>query len=441
MFDLTKETKLTPELHKQYTIARVLLHVVFGFAAIFVMYRILFPIVPLDFSMGAPNSSKNTLASPRINSNGQFPEKRLVGANEQFVFNANPVGQFSKISIAFTLDKNEKDISNSPIKIQKSYRAFFYPTGQPKGFKSGDLLTTPDGAYYIVSNGLLRKFVNTDIILQLGYPKSAFVEVSQEDLQYNEKGGTITDKNSYPDDTLFVIDENYYQLKNQKLSPFISARAFASLFDPAAAIAKNNDFLPRYQLTENYLGFADGSLVSSADSVFIISEGKSYPVENAETFLAMGFDFGNVLQLTQDEINAHVKQKQFTHNDPHPNGTIFFDRKASEYFAVENGTKRPLATEKIAGSYLKQKPIVADSEEILVESSCELTKKLFPSNTYACSATLQNLISSVGNDYQISTKFSSDAKIKSIHTTFSTPLEFENLKTSLSKIKGRILNK
>lgn len=441
MFDLTKEIKLAPKLHKKYLVARLFLHVIFGFAAIFVMYRILFPIVPLDFSMSSPNSSKNSLASPRISPNWQFPEKRLVKANEQFIFNANPVGEFSKISVEFSLDKNEKDISESPIKIQKSYRAFFYPTGKPKGFKSGDLLTTPDGSYYIVSNGLLRKFVNTDTILQLGYPKSAFIQVSQDDLQYNEKGGTITDKNNYPDDTLFVIDENYYQLKNQKLSPFISARAFTSFFDPAGAIAKNSDFLSRYQLTETYLGFADGSLVSSADSVFIISEGKSYPVENAETFLAMGFDFNNVLQLTQDEINAHTKQKQFTHNDPHPNGVVFFDRKANKYFAVENGTKRPFETEKVAGSYLKQKPVIADSEEILLESSCKLTKKLFPSNTYSCSTTLQNLTAAIGNDYQITTIFSNDAKLKSIRTTFSTPLKVESLKSSLAKIKERILRK
>ncbi|EKD46951.1 MAG: hypothetical protein ACD_67C00003G0003 [uncultured bacterium] len=442
MFDLTKETKLTPDLQKKYAIARIALYFAFVFAVLIVLYRILFPIVSLDFSMSTPNSSKNSLVSPRMQVGGKFPEKRLVGANSPFLFNANPIGQFSKVSISFVLDKDEASIEKTPVKINKSYQAFLYPTGKPAGFKSGQLLSTPDGSYYIVSNKTLRKFSSTDIILQLGYPKDSFMTVSQDDLKYNDPGATISDAKNYPDDTFFLIDETYYQLKDQKLSPFISARAFLSQSDPSGAIAKTTDFLSRYPLTETYSGFSSGSLVSSADSIFVISEGRSFPVETAETFLAMGFDFNDVLPVTQDELNAQIKQKQFTHNDPHPNGILFLDRKINEHFIIEDGSKRPLPTEAITKTYLsKQKPVVVDSEESMIEISCLLEKKVFSPSRYECSTSLQDLTSVIGNDYQMSAIFSKDTKIKSINATFSTPLKWDSMKNSLSKIKGRILNR
>lgn len=442
MFDLTKEIKLNPEMQKKYAISRAVLHIVFILSVAFVLYRILFPIVPLDFSMSNQNSSKNTLVSPRMEQSGQFPEKRFVNANEIFTFNANPVGEFSKISVTITLDKNEKSINGTPVKIRRSYQAFFYPKGEPVGFKNGTLLSTPDGAYYIVSNGLLRKFSSTDVILQLGYPKSSFISVSQDDLKYNKKGAEIRNTSNYPDDTTFLVDEKYYQLKNQKLAPFVSARAFLSQFDQSGAIAKKSDFLSLYPITETYLGFADGTLASSSDSVFIISEGRDYPVETAETFLAMGFDFENVIELTQDELNAHLKQKQFTHNDPHPNGIVFLDKNSNEYYIIENGFKKLLATEAIAKTYTtKQKPIIVDSKASELESSCALRKKLLIANEYTCHTSLLNLTSAIGNDYKISTKFSNDVKIKNINATFSTPLKWTSLKNSASKIKARILAK
>ena len=421
MFDFTKEIKIEPPFSKIYAITRVLLYTFFIIGVFFVLYRILFPIIMLEFSMNTPNSTKNTLVSPRMTQNNEFPEKRLVKANEPFVFNANPIGQFSKAVFGFTLDKKEKSVENISLQIQKSYQAFFYPEGNPIGFKNGSLLTTPEGEYYIVSDGMLRKFVDTIVILQLGYPKSSFANVSSDDLKHNETGSNITDANTYPNDTLFIIDEVFYQLKNKQLYPFVSTRAFLSQFDSSAAIAKNKDFFEQYPVSETYVGFGDGSLVSSADAVFILSEGKSYPVENAETFLAMGYDFNDVIQISQDELGAHQKQKQFTHNNPHPNGTIFFDKSTNKYYIIENRTKRPLTSDSAIKSY-KQKPIVADSQTANKQYSCVLKKKPLKSNAYECSIVLNELDKFVGNDFQISTTFPNDAKIKNIMLMFSLRL-------------------
>jgi hypothetical protein len=441
IFDLTKEIHLDKKLRKQYTILRASLHVVFLLTMLFVMYRILFPIVPLDFLMDTPNSIKNTLASMHLEKTGQFPEKKNVPANDSLVFSANPVGHFSKASITFTTEKNSADVENANVKIQKSYQAFFYPTGGPMGFKDASLLSTPDAKYYFVSNGKIRKFANIDIIVKLGYPKSAFVDVSLDDIKLNKAGDDIVSTEQYPDDTLFAIDDVYYQLKNEQLFAFISPQAFLSQYDGVSAIAKKTDFLSRYPVSETLLGFRDGILVSSADSVFILSQGKSYPIENAETFLSLGFAWEDVTPVSANELSIYAKQKQFTNNFPHPDGTIFLDKKANQYFIIKNKQKLTLSSDAIIKAYSKQKPILASISDAKTEISCKLQKNIFQSNTYSCEASLESLSSFIGNGYQVTTAFPKNITITTVNATFSTPISLDSFKTSLSIIKTRIQNR
>jgi hypothetical protein len=46
----------------------------------------------------------------------------------------------------------------------------------------------------------------------------------------------------------------------------------------------------------------------------------------------------------------------------------------------------------------------------------------------------------LGNDYQIKTKFANEAKVSNIDATFSTPLNWLNLRSSLSRIKASLRN-
>ncbi|MDD5396429.1 MAG: hypothetical protein PHW24_00015 [Candidatus Moranbacteria bacterium] len=438
MFDLTKQIRLSTELQKKYQLARAVLHVVFVVSALFIAYRILFPIIPMDFSIANPSSNKNTLVFPRLGQAGEFPKKGLLPKGSSLFFNANPTGQFSSAVVNLTFDKNGQNLEGTTVKINKSYQAFFFPTGEPVGFKDGTLLTTENGAYYIVSNGLLRKFANTDIILQLGFPKSAFMLVSQDDLKYNKPGNDVADTLSYPENSLFAIGDNYYELKNGKLLPFISTQAFLSQYPQTAAIAKNSDFFAQYPASETSLGFADGTLGSAADSVYILSEGKSYPVASANSFNVMGLNWNDIIPLDQNELSIYDKQKQFTVDDPHPNGIIFKDQKTNELFIIKDGKKLPVPNETILKTYSKQRPIIASLDDSKLEASCTLKKKLFSDNNYACQTSLENLMAAVGNDYQINVAFPNGATITNLNATFSTPFNWESMRNSLSKIKTAI---
>ncbi|HPN54806.1 MAG TPA: hypothetical protein PLB52_02630, partial [Candidatus Moranbacteria bacterium] len=330
MFDLTSEIKLEPKLQKRYNMARIFLYALFLLAIILVADRILFPSVSLVFSFENANSLKNTINPPHIASVPENPAKNPISKNDKFVFYSTAFGNFSDISLTFTTKDNSADIKDSSVYLRKSYQAFLYPIGEPVGFKDGTLLATEDGKYYLISDGLLRKFSSIEILLSLGYPRDSFLQVQQSDLQYNKAGADIVDKDTYPNDTLFAIEDTYYKLRDEKLFPFISARAFLSQFDANQAITKDIGFLSHYTISEKLLGFADGTLASYDISVYILSNGKSYPINSANTFVRMGFDWQDVIPIDSEELSLYEKQKIFTLNQAHPDGTIFFDETAQK---------------------------------------------------------------------------------------------------------------
>lgn len=441
IFDLTKEIHLDKDSQKKYTLLRSMLHVVFVFLMFFVAYFILFPTIPLDFDMNNPNANKNSLVTPRLAQTNIFPEKGIIPAKTNFIFDANPIGNFSNIEISFTTSKKMGNLENATVQLQKSYRAFFYPTGKEIGFKNGTLLYTTDGSYYMISNEKLRKFANPNVILQLGFPKSGFTEVSTESLKFNERGEEISDPNNYPDDSIFIIDENFYQLKNQQLVQFVSTNAFLSQFDPKVVISKDAEFLNKYPLSQSYLGFIDGTLASNADSVYILSEGKSYPIFSAVTFVSMGFDWNNIVPISSDELGMYDKQKLYTNDSPRPNGIIFFDQKYDRYYIIKNEEKLPISNVDILKTYPTKNAVVASSDDAAKKATCNLQKNLFSSNIFSCQISLKEFNPLIGNDYQITLETTNGTNLSWINTTFSTPISVDSLKNSLSVIKNKIQNR
>lgn len=439
MFDLTREVRLDQESQKKYAALRIALHIVFLFGIFLIAYYILFPTVSLIFSFANANSLKNTLVSPRISSALDKTTKSQIAANNTLFFNANPIGNFSTANFTFTTDKKSMGMKKFDVKIRKSYQAFFYPTGKPAGFKNGTLLSS-NGSYYIIYDEKLHKFSEAAIVLKLGYSKNSFLEVSQNDLLSNEIGSEIESADSYPEGTLFAIGETYYQMQNQKLFPFVSTRAFFSQFEANQAIIKDAAFLKIYPASDDQLGFVDGTLASFEQSAYILSEGKSYPIVNAETFIQMGFNWNDIVALDSEELNIYKKQKQFNRDQPHPNGTVFFDQATEKYFVIKNNEKHPIENAAVVKTYSKQKFVIANSKESEASVSCQLEKSFLSSQKYHCDVPLDSFEKFLGNDYQIETKFANEAEISNIDVTFSTPLSWPNLRSSLSRIKVNLRN-
>ncbi|MEI7620977.1 MAG: hypothetical protein WCJ51_00415 [Candidatus Moraniibacteriota bacterium] len=421
-----------------YLACRILLYFFFLLAVCFVTYQILFPEISLNYSFSSTNSLKNTLFEMRTSSQNQIKNGRID--NEAVLtFNANPLGIFENAKLQIVLDKNSKFPAQPSVQIRKSYQAFFYPLGESVNFSNGTLLSS-NGIYYIVSAGKIRQFVSGAALDQLGFSRQAFLRVSQAELAINPKGEDILKADTYPDDALIAVDGQYFQFKNQQLIPFLSDKAFLSRYQATQAIPKDETFLKKYPVLENFIGFADGTLASSDQSVFILSKGLSYPIADSATFLAMGFSWDSVLPLTPAEINAYKRQKQFTVNQPHPDGTIFYDQQAEETFLIENGKKRPLKNSFVAASQSTNASVLVNSQSLEKRAFCKLTKAPITLRTLECDLDLKNISHLLGNDYQFEIDFGQEVKLQTAQVVFFTKFSQANTLTSLSLIKTRLQN-
>jgi hypothetical protein len=376
LWDFTPEIILEDREQKIYRVLRPAFFVLALFAGLYVATLILFPSQYFTFDFLNPNSTKNTLLSPRTENgsqldHGRFPEQKSV------IFSAPVTEKYSSAIISFTLSPKSAPFSAGKVSLKKAYQAFFYPEGEPLGLKNA---------------------------------------------------------------SLFEVGDNKYLLDEGVLRPFLSDEAYLSQFDQSQLISKDVSFLKTYPVSEQKIGFADGTLISSPDSIFIVNDGKILPIDSTLTFLANGFHWEDVIRASSDELSFYEKGKLFTLNTPHPNGIVFFATDEKRWFMVKDGQKLPLPSEKIMRSWTKQIPVDVTLQSLDITSGCELQKNIWPLRTYSCRIDLTNLQNLPGKDFQFETIAASEIKVDSISAQFIRDMNYDNFLFSSSLFYNRIKN-
>lgn len=426
-FDLTKNVQLDPVWQKRYRISRWFLWLVFIFAVIHLSLLIFFP-------------SQNFFYSSTGQPSQGYPLANIASSSSQLSFDAFSNGSFSEANVELILDSGDTNISGTEIKARKSYQAFAYPTAdRPVGFPSGSLLKN-NGNYYIISQDKMRRFASARVIEALGYTDNSFLEADTDELSYSDKESDITDDKNYADDSLFVVGNTYYRLENQTLYPFISQGAFQSFFEPQQAVSKNEDFLNHYPVSPEAIGYSSGSLLSFDTSAFVVDGKKVVPFSNPETFLSFGYDWSDIIPVTEEEIGLYERSKIITIDQPHPDGTIFADPQSSKYFLIKEKMKLPIVGNDILKTYSKKKPILIGEKSLEFNSSCKLerfSRQLF---SYRCAMPVENLNTFPGSDYHFTAALSENVRLQNINVFFSRNINLINLKDTLYRITLRILS-
>ncbi|MFC1756354.1 hypothetical protein ACFLY1_00200 [Patescibacteria group bacterium] len=435
-FDLTKEVRLSDDWRKKYLILRAAVYFLAFLACIYIAFQVLFPVKSFDYFFKSAGALKNTIISPRNYQNNTLA-KGHFSKDSGLIFDTALAGDFSEAEIILTLEKESLPLESGNVSARKSFQAFFYPEGKSIGFKSGSLLKNKDN-YYIVSNGQLRKYTSLQLAKQVGYETDAFLEVLAGELGYHEIGQRITASSKVPDGSIFKVDEIYYQLLDQKLQKFVSEKAFLTQYNAAQVIEKNKDFLDNYDISEEFIGFADGTLISYGISAFIVSRGKIHPINNTITFESMGFDWEDVIPVDGEEIGIYEKTKLFDISQPHPDGTTFADKETGRTYLIENGARRIFATRKVIDSYLQKGPVLADENGLQKEEICSLKKNFSFAKKYSCTMQLNEISDFQGNDYQFKLTSDSDVQISEIRVTFKKNFNSNSLKFSLGDIRNKI---
>lgn len=437
MIDLTKEIKLEGKWKKRYQLSRLAVFLIFFSVGIYVLYRILFPSANFVFSFNTPNSSKNTIYMPR-NSSGLPYQNGNINKDEKIKFDTGVVGNFSNSKITLILNRSGSEKITGQIIAKKSFQAFFYPSGDPMPFKDGALLKSGLD-FYIVSAGKLRKFDSENVVSKLGYSRKAFLDVLPEELTLNKSGYGISNTEQYPQDTVFKIGDDYFQQKDGFLSAFVSEKAFLTKYPSEYAIEKENAYLNDKSVSEDYIGFEDGTLLSFDGSVYVVSQNKAFPIYDPTTFTSMGFVWNEIIAANSEEIGIYDKQKIFTVNQPHPDGTVFKSIESGKYFYIKDKQKRELTTPNVLKTYSKLTPVMASEKSLESYQFCDIRPIFSLMGIYSCDISLEKIGQLPGNDFQFEATVNSDIEANTLSVNFHQVINPLNMKTSLSLLKKRVL--
>jgi len=374
MFDFTKQIPLEKNIYKTYKKLQLVLYFFAFLSAAYFAYLVLFPSAYFAYDFSRPNSLKNSIISPR-DLEGKYAEHGAVASKNKLVFDTALVGNYGRAKIEFTMDKNSDSPDSLDISARKSYRAFFYPEGEP---------ATQNSA------------------------------------------------------TIYKFSEDYYLLSGSMLKKFISRNAYLSQYDESDAEVQDASILKKYPLDQNLIGYADGTLISYGISAYIVSSGKLLPINNTATFSAMGYNWNNVRQASADEISLYEKDKLFTISSPHPNGTIFKTTDTKKSYLIENGIKRPITDLDIPNSWQKNGSIAIEEKSLSVSDQCRLTKETFSFRTYSCDIPLDKFSNLIGKDYEFSLSADREIKIDNINVTFKRNVNWDNFKTTIRDLINRI---
>lgn len=432
MFDLTPQIELEKKDRAIYFWMKISLYLVAFIFSVFILASIFFPNRRYFFSFETIRSEKNTLPQPYLKDNSELSQKEIK--KEGIFFSAIPLGVYSKVKINLKSNENSS-FPSTTVFTKKSYRAFSYPEDKPIGFKNGTLIKNEEN-YFIISEEKARKFSSLEVLKNLGYFPEQFKDVSKEELGYNLSGEDISFQNSYPNSTLFKIENDFYILENQTLKKIFSRDAFLSQYEENQLISKPIDFLNMFPVSEQPIGFADGTLVSNGISVYIISSGKIFPINNPETFQNKGFLWEDIVPIGEDEMGFYEKTKLFTIYSPHPDGTVFQSQKNSQYYLVKENKKHLLPSEKIAQSWFKKTPVKVSVSDTL---NCHLKKNGFFRPAYSCEIILSPFENLENSEYQFQIVPENDFPASSLEVIFEKDRNISNFKMSLIDIFNKII--
>lgn len=437
MFEIAKEMQLEKNWKKIYFFSRIFIFIVFLIVGAFVAHKILFPEKSLTFSFKNTASSKNSINEMRM-SNGNLYENGKISSEEDLIFNATAPGTFSKVDINFSLKDAPTESLDVKVEIKKSYTSFFYPIGEDLGFKNGTLLKNNQNLF-IISDEKIKKFSSPDLAYKMGFKKEAFLDIASDDLKYNQQDSApIISENAYPSGSIFRISDIYYQLFGSTLKQFVSENAYLTQYTIEQAIEKEPSFLNNFSLSEDLIGFNDGTLIAAGESAYIASDGFVHPIDNPATFEGMGYVWSDILQANSEEIGIYQKAKLFTIRGSHPSGTIFKTTDSNEYFYVQNKTKREIKSDAILKTYLKSNPVLIENKSLETKNLCAIKKTSLFFQSYGCETSLNDIKNFKGNSYLFSINFKKPTELVSLDVDFNQDINWNNLKSSLLSLQNNI---
>ena len=165
---------------------------------------------------------------------------------------------------------------------------------------------------------------------------------------------------TYPDGALLQVEgeAGVWLIQAGKKRPFLSRGALTSRFDTNKIIKVNKSDLDKYEIGAP-IKFAQYSLIRSPrGTIFLLVDDKKRGFTDGEAFRRLGFNPGEVIQASWEDINAYRDGAPITATSTYPTGALLQNKITGGVYWVLEGKKAPILDRVFLKTKFKTKKII-----------------------------------------------------------------------------------
>jgi serine-type D-Ala-D-Ala endopeptidase (penicillin-binding protein 7) len=181
-----------------------------------------------------------------------------------------------------------------------------YPDGAEISFPNYSVIKAPSG-YYLIDYDTIRPFASADTVSKIGYNPQEILDVSESDLAGYTRGLQIGATSTAPQGVIYKITDlnnSLYLFKDNTLFPITNPALLATNFKNLSVENRAKKDILKYAVADQPVKFADGALlkIKSSSRLYVIENGKKRRMADEQTFLAMGYQKENLVEI--DLVNS-----------------------------------------------------------------------------------------------------------------------------------------
>lgn len=174
-----------------------------------------------------------------------------------------------------------------------------YPEGAPINFPNYSIIKT-ERAYYLLDYDTKRPFANEETVRKLGFNPQEIIEATENEISGYEIGPTITTSTTKPQGVIYKITDAanaHFLFKDGVLFPLTASEVAKTNYPGLEIENKQKKDIATYAISDKLITFADGTLLKMKDRniIYVIDKGKKRRIADEETFLAMGYNYKNLV--------------------------------------------------------------------------------------------------------------------------------------------------
>lgn len=228
----------------------------------------------------------------------------LIKDEQKFAFS-------SRVALLASYNPN-KIITVDPLVLDE------YTDGSAIRFPNYTLLRSPAGTVYLYVDGTVRGIPSQKVLRQLGFNPEEIIDINWGELNKIPAGDKITMRDVYIAGALIQDEKGavYYVDQDSVRHPIWSKLILQSRFTNRSIFPVNDEELQKFSLGAP-VKLADGELITNKNdkAVYVISGGYKRPFQSKEVFEKMGYQWSNILYVSQIVLDLHPMGKPITLKD------------------------------------------------------------------------------------------------------------------------------